>query len=136
MKKLLFTLATISIMVASCKKYDNGPVISLRTVEQRITGTWVADKWVQNDIALASTEQIQLGFNKDHTASYFYYDSIDGYSESYTGTWQFDEGNEHLTIELNSGNAQQDITIYCIINTLSNSTFSFQALDIEATFIK
>ena len=55
MKNLLFIL--FAILLCSCKKYKEGPAISLRTKTNRITGTWKIEKLYINDIDSTSEYQ-------------------------------------------------------------------------------
>lgn len=47
--KLLFILISLSLFLASCR-YDEGPMISLRSVETRVTNHYILDEFTKNGI--------------------------------------------------------------------------------------
>ena len=49
MKKLTIYLVLLLMVVGACKKYDEGPLISLRTKEARLCREWKLDKYIVND---------------------------------------------------------------------------------------
>jgi len=81
MKKLnLFLLAMATIIfcsIVSCKKYENGPSISLRSAESRVSGDWSVTFWSDN--------------NEDciHGSQTDFYTCTDGYDVYYTYTWDY-----------------------------------------------
>ena len=45
MKRILLILLILAGIIAGCKKFEDGPCFSLRSVKNRITGTWKVDKF-------------------------------------------------------------------------------------------
>lgn len=72
---LLIVMAIMTPTIQSCKKYSEGPAISLRSRTSRITNTWLIANYKVN--------------NNDYTPS------VNGYSETYlpNGTYSFHWGN-------------------------------------------
>jgi len=72
MKNLLFILFAFAILLCSCKKYKEGPAISLRTKTNRITGTWKIERLYINDIDSTNEYQTKLEYkiklSKDNNA--------------------------------------------------------------------
>ncbi len=50
MKKLYLIPLVTAILFSACKKYKEGPLISFRSVEKRITGTWQITEFTGNGI--------------------------------------------------------------------------------------
>ena len=51
MKKHLITLAALLFLCApACKKYDEGPALSLRSKKSRIANKWKVDKLFKNGV--------------------------------------------------------------------------------------
>jgi hypothetical protein len=49
MKKILYIILSIVIFLG-CKKYEEGPLISFRSVTQRIEGKWRVTEYISNGI--------------------------------------------------------------------------------------
>jgi hypothetical protein len=43
-KKFLFWLVFIALPLTGCKQYDDGPLLSLYSIEKRIEGSWIFDQ--------------------------------------------------------------------------------------------
>jgi len=55
MKKLLaFIFICSSVLLTDCKKYPEGPALSLLTKKARIVNTWKIDKYLENDTDLTT----------------------------------------------------------------------------------
>jgi hypothetical protein len=69
MKKVILFLIVLACITESCKKYPDGPCISLRSAKNRIVGTWKVDKLYINDIDSTDEFNSKLGcefeFTKD-----------------------------------------------------------------------
>ena len=97
MKKtlLLFCalLLSLPILFFSCKKYEEGPLISLLTKKSRLCGEWKLESYTLNDTDLTSA------FQQAHSANYILTISKDEtYKEkgnfSDEGTWRFRDDKE------------------------------------------
>ncbi|MGD9493108.1 MAG: hypothetical protein AB7V36_07110 [Bacteroidales bacterium] len=49
----IFVLSIILVFVVACR-YEDGPLISLNAIENRITGTWHIDEFIKNDIDITT----------------------------------------------------------------------------------
>jgi hypothetical protein len=105
MKKILALAILLSFAMmtsTSCKKYEEGPLISLKTKSARLTRTWKLEKAEQNGVditnALPAMEQT---FDDNGT-----YTLLMNGSES-SGTWEFDGDKENILIKIN-GSADTD----------------------------
>ena len=50
MKKLFLIAIVTTIVFSGCKKYKEGPLISFRAVEKRITGTWQITEFTSDGV--------------------------------------------------------------------------------------
>ena len=91
MKKLLAFLICISVL-ASCKKYEDGPSFTLLTKKMRLTG-----EWELRDVSYStSTPEVLWTFAGDGSYRGEYASSFIEH-----GIWAFDKGKEHLKLEIN-----------------------------------
>jgi len=69
MRKLLYLMLIYTVLLCACKKYKEGPAISLRSKLNRIEGTWKVEKFYINDIDSTDLYYQKLGckiiFTKD-----------------------------------------------------------------------
>jgi hypothetical protein len=113
-KLMLAAAVIIMLNFSSCGKYDDGPEFSLRTKKARLTGEWKVVK------IAGETPDGQLTFefekNGDFSAKYSY----SGYSQSFTGDWEWDNKKEGVTITIGSDSEDWDI------KRLTNKEFWFE----------
>lgn len=96
----LLIIGLLSFSISSCKKYDDGPTISLRSKKGRVANTWKIEKQYKN-----GTEQSLSSFDlsqkwtleKDGSATY---SSTLGTS---TGTWDFVSDKEAIQTSFTTG---------------------------------
>ncbi|MBI4645693.1 MAG: hypothetical protein HY738_03610 [Bacteroidia bacterium] len=92
---LFIAVIPIVMIIAGCNKYEEGPVISLRSKKERVVNIWKIDK-IYIDSAeypnyLPSDYEIEI--KKDGT-----YSKISS-GTTYTGTWEFDEKKELIIFD-------------------------------------
>jgi len=109
MKTVVITLilACSAFIVEGCQKYEEGPMLSLRSKTERVANTWTVDNYKVNETDFTSL--------------------VGGYSETYskdgifsfnwgifgaTGTWEFKSSNEEILISGIEG--QIDRTLYIL----------------------
>jgi hypothetical protein len=101
MKKFLsITLITVfafAISFTACKKYEEGPMLSLAFKKARIVNVWKIEKAIWNGTDVTSQ---MAAFISDYTEEYKKDGSyIANYgSGSTTGTWEFDTKKEYLLV--------------------------------------
>ena len=97
MKKILALAILLSFALmtsTSCKKYEEGPLISLKTKSARLTRSWKLDKAEQNGVDVTNAfPELKQTFNDDGT----YLGSNNGVP--FTGTWEFDGDKENILIK-------------------------------------
>ena len=120
MKKIslvLMSLAVFAFVFVGCKKYEEGPTISLASKKSRVVNTWTIEKWIDNgtDITQAYLllyPDFTVDMKKDNTYILTYTGSL-----SETGTWDFDSKKEHIVRTPSGGSSA---TSYEIIRLKSN----------------
>ena len=127
-KNLLLVATIVTILnFQSCKKYDDGPGFSLRSVTKRLTGEWE----VTDIQGLANIDgEITLEFDKDgdfkitSEINYSYYGYSYNYSNTENGEWSFEDGKRTIELEFDNGDSEE-----FDINRLTNSEFWFEDED-------
>jgi len=108
---LLFVILTIS----SCKKYPDGPAISLRSKTERVANNWRVEKAMDgsNDVT-SDFERYEITFTKGHRASLSASYKFFGVTYSFIteGTWSFASSNEKLVVDYESDTADR---VYIIL---------------------
>jgi hypothetical protein len=127
-KNLLLVATVVTILnFQSCKKYDDGPGFSLRSVTKRLTGEWeVTDIQGQGNI----DGEIIYEFDKDgdfkitQDINYSNYGYSYNYSNTENGEWSFEDGKRTIELDFDNGGSEE-----FDINRLTNSEFWFETED-------
>ncbi len=103
--KKIFALVVLATFVLfgtySCKKYEEGPMISLRTKTARVANDWKLNKAEQDGVDItANYPSAEQTMKKDGG----YSASFNGLS--YTGTWEFDSKKENILIKVEGSTDQ------------------------------
>jgi hypothetical protein len=85
---------TLSI-VESCKKYDEGPFLSLKSKNNRIIGDWDSEKYYIDDSLQEGTGSIFYNFEEKMN-----YQRVFEF-----GTWKFDDKKEKILLTLDINNS-------------------------------
>jgi hypothetical protein len=107
MKKLLIAVVMtlgIAISFDSCKKYEEGPAVSLLTKKARLSGEWTVEKYLYNEQDQTSLFTGLVG------ASYVWEIEKDGsFKETgnvnTSGTWSLGEDKDDITFTPANGTA-------------------------------
>jgi len=97
-----------------CKKYDDGPMFSLRSREERISNTWRIDRAMNgSDDVTSAFDQYELRLTKDHDASLTATYTLFGTDFSFTtsGTWSFENKDEDLRLDFEDSDADETYQI-------------------------
>ncbi len=126
MKQDLKTATTIAIIglliftAQACNKYEDGPLISLRSREERIANTWKVDNYKKNDVDYTSlVGDYTETFTKDGNYNYNW-GSFAG-----NGTWALQNNDEE--IQITGINNQSNTTIYIL--KLEEEVFWYYYMD-------
>lgn len=107
MKKLILILIVITALIAGCKKYPDGPLISFRTAKGRLYGYHTLTKYTVNGVDSLSRYQDSLCTN-----FHFYYNeddgnnycsmagrnSFDNYISEFYWIWELEDNNKVLKV--------------------------------------
>jgi hypothetical protein len=112
MKKLtafIFVLtigSTVLALISSCKKYEDGPMISFRTRTERLSNTWKVDNYTYNgnDLTSLYTDCTET-FSKNGAYSYSC-GLFDG-----AGTWKFQSNDEKIQLTGNDDKSNRNLKI-------------------------
>jgi len=91
---ILLLLAAVTMpFIQGCKKYPEGPGMSLRSREERVANTWKVDNYKVNgtDYTSLTTDYTET-YSKEGSYS-FSWGSLNG-----TGTWAFQNSDEQIRI--------------------------------------
>lgn len=95
--KLFFLVAMVaSLAFSSCKKYEEGPSLTLRSRESRLAGEWKISKSLENGAAQTVNANDRLKFEKGGAFTFTTTYPIIG-AVSSTGTWKFTSDDEKIS---------------------------------------
>jgi len=99
---LVILLAVVSL--TACKKYDEGPSISLLSKKARLTGEWEAARCYLNgeQLQLSNKEEMTVDKNGTFTKSYL----IGTNSYNTAGNWEFSEDKESLLFTFSTSTSE------------------------------
>jgi hypothetical protein len=103
-KNIIWILLILLVIPLACKKrFEDGPLISFRSVKARIEGTWKVDKFYINDADSTADFNNRLGceieFSKDvyNGDNYYIYLKNCNNNRIYIGFWDNPRGGEFGT---------------------------------------
>lgn len=110
MKKLLLTLLILTAIIDGCKKYDDGPFISLRTARNRLLGSYSVAQYTVNgvDSLILYNDSMYSQFDilQDESGNDFGYgisgNRKDGIYCSAIGHWKLNNDKTKLTVTLST----------------------------------
>lgn len=103
---VLFPL--VLIISDSCKKYEEGPALSVRSKKARLDNVWKAELYYENDVDKTSDfhsvyTDARLTIGKDGSYSMYYkFLNLTDYNE--TGTWKLSSDKEFINFYRTSPN--------------------------------
>lgn len=97
-KKKLFVpvvllIGFVMLTLQGCKKYPDGPLLSLRSRTARVVNTWRVDSYIKNGTDYTS---LMAGYTETYTkdGNYFYsWDNASG-----TGVWAFRDSDSDIQL--------------------------------------
>lgn len=100
--KLLMFIAGCTALMTSCKKYDDGPTISLRSRSERVANNWRVDGATDNGNDVTNSfQRYEVSFTKGGDATLVAHYSFIGidYDYSTSGTWSFESSDEKIRVD-------------------------------------
>ncbi len=100
MKKYIFLLFTLFIVIPSCK-YDEGPLISIYSKNERIMGNKSFKKVIENGVDVtAQYDRQYIEFSRSGYFAWYFYDISGGLTQSWGGSWQLTNKKTHISMTL------------------------------------
>ena len=107
-KYILIGILVIVSSLTSCKKYPDGPWISLETRTARVANTWKMEQIMLNGSDITSTlTSINYTETYDKSGNYSYSSTIG----SGSGKWAFENKDTQIKRNGVSGQSSEDLTI-------------------------
>jgi hypothetical protein len=103
---LIMMLMLVLPFLESCKKYEDGPLISLQSRKERVANTWKVDNYKINGTDYTS---LVTGYEETFTkeGSYSYdWGLLDG-----SGTWSFKNKDEEIQLTGSDGHSSRLLVI-------------------------
>lgn len=88
---------------ASCKKYEEGPVVSLRSKKERVANTWVMEKIIDSDGTEYQGSQIP-----DNEITYTKDGDVENEDGDKIGEWEFGDSKESLIFKPEVGDESEN----------------------------
>jgi hypothetical protein len=102
------------IALTSCKKYEDGPALSLLTKTMRATGVWEIESYFENDVdktsdyrLLISSESVELKKDGAYSSSF----TSGSLTISDNGTWEFISDKEEIKMLSSQAGSQPDTLV-------------------------
>jgi hypothetical protein len=103
-----------TIALSSCSKYDDGPVLSLRSKKERIANTWRVERATNNGTDVTSDfdqYQLQLLSEGDATLAALYTLGELTFEFETTGSWTLQNTNKDLRLDFANNAADETYEI-------------------------
>ena len=108
MKRIYLFIGFTALILISCGKYEEGPMLSLRTKKARLANTWEVDKaeyngeseFANGESVASAWDDVEYEISKDGTFSI----SSPNF-ETATGDWEFSDDKEE--VEFDPDNAEE-----------------------------
>lgn len=127
-------LALLPLFMASCSKYEEGPMLSLRSPSERVANTWEVEEAMANgEDVTSSFDHYELQLSKDGDveldAEYLVFGQT--FKTNTDGTWEFTNDNNNLRLDLEGDD--WDITYQILKLTEKEMKLREQGEDLELT---
>ena len=109
-KTTIAILIGLPLFFSSCKKYEEGPALSLRSKKERVANTWEIEKaYDDGEDVTDNYDQFELQMLNNNEATlvaiYTYGDFTFEYVTN--GYWSFDNNKEDLVLDFEDDNADE-----------------------------
>lgn len=114
-QRLLFSMFILStLLLTSCKKYEDGPRISLRSKTKRVVNIWRIKSEYKNEVSETLSAQdleYRLSFNKEGLVTISWTNA----PFSGSGTWNFSDNKNILRVIISVPTSSPDTVNYTIL---------------------
>ena len=105
LRLFLVTLIILTNALSSCKKYEEGPLISFRSIPERLANHWKPEKKIIDGEEVSLTDEEQRTVHTFDKGGVYIKRVPNGpYYSSYNGSWEFFDKKEKLKTRLNYTN--------------------------------
>lgn len=112
--KTILSIACSILILASCKKYEDGPLLSLRSKKERIANTWTVESAYDNGEDVTDDfDQYELQMLVDGNASLAALYSFGDLNFEFEtdGTWDFEDNKNDLALDFENDDADRTYEI-------------------------
>jgi hypothetical protein len=117
MKKISFLIVFVILGTTACKKYEDGPSLSLRTKKARLCGEWQLESLTDDGTDITADYKSAVGgtgeYHIEKDGTYHIHGSV-----IEEGAWKFRSKKEQLVTQSNVSGAEEEV--YTILK-LKNS---------------
>lgn len=110
--KTILLLFLITTLLSACKKYEDGPLLSLRTKKARLVGRWLYQSYFINGVEYKINGRVTQVFRKDGSCDYLG-------SPGGNPMWSFHKYKEEIKITGDDGFDPKTL----VIRRLTNDEF-------------
>ena len=117
MKKISYSLILLLILsgvFTSCRPYEEGPIVSLKTRTTRLVGAWRVDTGPFLSGIPRDAEEVLFNFERDNDFSLTY--KYDLEATSWNGNWDWANGREQLIVRIFDTNERYEFAILKLSN--------------------
>lgn len=120
LKAIAFLFLFLCVICGGCLKYQDGPVLSLRTKYERLANFWVIDKYAEDgedktDEYKTKFTDFTLRFGKDN--SFDFYGTLNGKPYSRSGEWHFVSAKRSIRMQNQASDSIYDYRINKLMET-------------------
>lgn len=112
--KILGIGVITTIALSSCNKYEDGPIVSLKSKKARVENTWVVAEATNEGNDVTSTYdrfELYLSIDGDATLEAEYQLGDIQVTTSTDGTWSFNNNKEDLILDYENDDADEEYQI-------------------------
>lgn len=118
--KKTFCIAVAALMfgglaLSSCKKYEDGPALSIHTKKGRVAGDWEVEQYLQDGVdktsdyrSIIASETFTYDKDGSYTSSATATTAFGGQTSTDNGTWAFIDNKEQITSTSSAANSTAD----------------------------
>lgn len=109
--KISVALVAMALIIPSCKKYDDGPSLSLRSKKARIANTWKIETATRDNKNVSDEyDDFTLDLTKSGgaTLTYTYFFAGSTFNISTSGTWDLINDKDDLRLDFDANDS--DVT--------------------------
>jgi len=92
---LFLVVAFASVSFTACKKYEDGPALSLRSKAERVANEWQLQKVTNNEVDVTDTYEDDFLWTFTKDGDYIKFEN----AVSENGTWEFNEEKTELILQ-------------------------------------